>query len=502
MDDLEEFLDIFVEEAADGLAVWERICLDLEEDASDERINELFRAAHTIKGSSAAMGLEQLSAFVHKAEELLNAIRRKEREVTSSVAAVLLDCQGVLVDWIERLRNRDMSAPEVDGIVARFAAIGESEAAPVPASGDKTASEPPVAAADAPKISTEDAAPPAGPPDGIASPVAASSPASPSKTAAPRNTGPVPGASQTLRVPAQKIDALINTIGELAIHQQFVGNAVVTGNTRGPRVRDAVALILKITKELQFGALGMRMQPVQGLFQRLERTAKMVARDLGKRLRVDVCGSHVELDRIVVERITEPLVHVVRNAVDHGLESHDGRRAAGKSAEGVVRIEARQVAAGVQLVVRDDGRGLDADRIRAKAVERGLIDEGADLRHDEVLNLVFRPGFSTAEKVTSVSGRGVGMDVVKTTVDQLNGSVRIESTLGQGSAFVVTLPTSVSIIDALVVRGSRFRDQIAPARSRRCRWRGGEWANSARPDARAPQARRPPPCRTYGSPRG
>jgi two-component system chemotaxis sensor kinase CheA len=207
----------------------------------------------------------------------------------------------------------------------------------------------------------------------------------------------------------------------------------------------------KITKDLQTFAVSLRMQPLEGVFQRLDRVARDVARAQGKKIQVIRIGVDVNLDKAVIERITEPLIHIIRNAVDHGLEAEDERRGAGKTDDAMLQLIGRQEAGGVTIQVKDNGRGLDADKVLARAVQQGLVSPDARLSKNDINNLIMLPGFSTAEKITDISGRGVGMDVVKTAVEELNGKITIESEKGKGTTFKISLPTSLSIVDALVV---------------------------------------------------
>lgn len=213
-----------------------------------------------------------------------------------------------------------------------------------------------------------------------------------------------------------------------------------------------VAQLSRITKELQSTAMSLRMIPIKPTFQKMERLARDLARDFGKKVAFLTSGEDTELDRTVVEEIGDPLVHMVRNALDHGLEAPDVRVAAGKSETGSLHLRAYHQGSNIVVELQDDGKGIDPDRIYAKAVEKGVVPRGAQLSREEILALIFAPGFSTAEKVTSVSGRGVGMDVVKRNIEKLRGKIEISSEVGKGSVFKIKLPLTMAIIDGLVVR--------------------------------------------------
>jgi two-component system, chemotaxis family, sensor kinase CheA len=262
---------------------------------------------------------------------------------------------------------------------------------------------------------------------------------------------------ETIRVAAHKLDELIQLVGELSIHQSIVMQGRRNNNLGTKMCQNAIILATKITKDLQASALSLRMQPVEGMFQRLERVARDVARNQGKQIEIIVDGTEVELDRTVIEKMTDPLIHVVRNAVDHGIETSEERKQTAKSQYAQVILQAVQDASGVVIRIIDDGRGLNADKVFKKAVEKGLVKADEKLTQQQIYNLIFLPGFSTAEKLTDISGRGVGMDVVLKAVQGLRGTVDVNSELGKGSIFNITLPTSLSIMDALIVKINESR---------------------------------------------
>jgi two-component system chemotaxis sensor kinase CheA len=255
-----------------------------------------------------------------------------------------------------------------------------------------------------------------------------------------------------VRVSTDKLDSLMDVVGELVIVQsQLIETAREIGNT-GTMLQRNVTQLSRITKELQHTAMALRMIPIKPTFQKMERLVRDLASDLGKKVNFTTSGEDTELDRTVVEQIGDPLVHMVRNAMDHGLEPMAERVAKGKSEAGSVHLHAYHQGSNIVIELRDDGRGIDPEKIYKKAVEKGIIAPGAVLSRDEILALIFAPGFSTAEKVTSVSGRGVGMDVVKRNIQKLRGIVDISSEVGHGSVFKIRLPLTMAIIDGLVVR--------------------------------------------------
>jgi two-component system chemotaxis sensor kinase CheA len=270
--------------------------------------------------------------------------------------------------------------------------------------------------------------------------------------------GSVPQISQfasTVRVPAERLDELMDRVGELVIAQSRLKQ--IAAASLDPAVKSVAEEIERLALELRDTTMGVRMLPIGQLFGRFRRLIHDLARDLGKQIELVTVGEETELDKTVIERLADPLVHLLRNAVDHGLEDPAGRAAAGKPPQGKITLSARHVGAEVRVSIADDGRGLDKDRIRARAEANGLTAQGARLTDSELYQLIFQPGFSTAQTVTSLSGRGVGMDVVKRTVDALRGSIDIASTQGLGSEMTLRLPLTLAIIDGLLVRVGRGR---------------------------------------------
>ncbi|MBS1208919.1 MAG: CheA signal transduction histidine kinase [Proteobacteria bacterium] len=258
------------------------------------------------------------------------------------------------------------------------------------------------------------------------------------------------GARQTLvKVEARKLDELIDTVGELVI--AAASGRMFVSKKQFDSVHDVMSEIEKLVEQIRNKSLNLRMTPIGDIFQRFPRIVRDVAKDLGKKIDLQISGADAELDKSMIEKLADPLLHIVRNAIDHGIEPIEQRLAAGKPAEGKVRLHALQDSGNIVIEVSDDGRGLNQERIRAKAVEQGLIAADATLDEQAVFALIFHPGFSTAEKVSDLSGRGVGMDVVRRNIEQLRGEIEIESTLGQGSIFRIRLPLTLAIIDCFQV---------------------------------------------------
>jgi len=316
--------------------------------------------------------------------------------------------------------------PEDDEHHDEVIAVEIAEPAPVPAP-EPVAAAAPVAVAPAP------------------APKAAAPAPAPAAAAAPQSIG---AGGQTIRVDLEKLDRLVNLVGELVITQAMLAQKL---SLNGLAAMNELTDLDQLTRELQDSAMSIRAQPIKSVFSRVPRIVRELEQQTGKQVVLDVEGEMTELDKTVVERIGEPLTHLIRNAIDHGLESTEDRLAAGKAAQGVVRLSAEHRSGKILICVSDDGAGINRQRVRQKAVDRGLIAPDANLSDEEIDNLIFAPGFSTAETVTNVSGRGVGMDVVRKNVEALGGRISIQSRPGHGSTFTLALPLTLAILDGMIV---------------------------------------------------
>ncbi|TIX49068.1 chemotaxis protein CheA [Alteraurantiacibacter aquimixticola] len=284
---------------------------------------------------------------------------------------------------------------------------------------------------------------------------AAVEPAKPgdSKEVAKPAPAPAPAAqaapTQSIRVDLSKLDTLIDGVGELVIAQAMLAQRLANENLAHI---EELAMLEGLVRDIQEHAMAFRAQPIGSVFSRVPRLLRELSSSTGKHVKLQVTGETTELDKTVIERLSEPLTHLIRNAVDHGIEDAEERQAAGKDPEGTLSLSAEQKAGRIVIRIADDGRGIAADKVLAKAVANGLVEEGAQLSQDEINNLIFAPGFSTAAQVSSISGRGVGMDVVRQNVKDLGGRITIESTPGAGTAFVLALPLTLAISDGMIVQ--------------------------------------------------
>ncbi|HCW49716.1 MAG TPA: chemotaxis protein CheA [Brevundimonas sp.] len=275
-------------------------------------------------------------------------------------------------------------------------------------------------------------------------------------------TAPAAAAPVTIRVDLERVDRLINAVGELVIQQAMLAQRVTeSGLTRSSDIGLGLEDLELLTREIQDSVMAIRAQPVKSVFQRMPRLVREAAEATGKKVKLVTSGEDTEVDKTVIERLSDPITHMLRNAIDHGLEGPEERLAAGKPAEGTVRLAALHRSGRIVIEISDDGKGINRPRVKGIAVERGLIAEDAILSDDEIDNLIFLPGFSTATEVSDLSGRGVGMDVVRRSIQSLGGRISISSVPGRGSTFTLSLPLTLAVLDGMVV-GAGEQTLVAP----------------------------------------
>ena len=255
-------------------------------------------------------------------------------------------------------------------------------------------------------------------------------------------------AGQSIRIDLIKLDRLIDTVGELVIAQAMLAQRL---STEGASAIEELGMLETLTRDIQESAMAIRAQPIGSVFSRVPRILRELATTTGKHVRLEVSGEGTELDKTVIEKLGEPLTHLIRNAVDHGIETAEERIAAGKQAEGTVSLSAEHRSGRIHIRIADDGKGIDQARVLAKAIEKGIVAPDAQLSREEIDHLIFAPGFSTAQAVSNISGRGVGMDVVRQAVKELGGRITIESEQGKGTAFVLTLPLTLAVSDGMII---------------------------------------------------
>ena len=425
-----ELMADFILEAREHLANIEAQVLTLERDVCDrEALNAAFRAFHTIKGLAGFLELWEIQKLSHEVEAVLDRARNGEFTLTPPAIDVILASADYLNRWLGHLQanleNRDSQPPKVDeSLYGRIAGLLNQEAAP---SQDLGALAVAVSAGKPTSATGSDPAP------------------------QPSSTANAQSFAMAVKVDTAKLDYLVDMAGEMVIAESMVRHDPELAAARSPRLQRNLAQLTRITAELQKTAMALRLVPIGPLFRRMARLVRDLARQFGKNVDFRSEGDEIELDRTIVEELADPLMHMVRNAMDHGIEAPRDRVSHGKSENARVILRAQHRAGQVVVEIQDDGRGLDRRKIVATAVERGLITSADGLTDSEIYNLIFQPGFSTATTVTNVSGRGVGMDVVRRHIEKLRGRIEIRSTQGEGTTFSLKLPLTLAIIDGLVV---------------------------------------------------
>ncbi|MBX2986845.1 MAG: chemotaxis protein CheA [Bdellovibrionaceae bacterium] len=442
-----ELQTIFLEEAQSSLADTEQCFLRLEQDPSDaENLGKIFRLAHNLKGSSKAVGFDQLGEFTHHFETFILKIKNNELAASPPVVSFLLRCNDFLTQMIDGLKQDLKKQFDIHPLIQEMEQLSSGQAS-------APADDPPVAEvaakADEPAIELSFAMP--SPPAPAATSAVPAAEAPGHGEAAKNKAG-----EETIRVSTTKLENLLNVVGEMVILHSVLREQSLKSNNL--ELRKSLHQLEKIGKEIQDLSMSLRMLPIKPTFQKMQRIVRDTARAINKDIDLVLEGEETELDKTVLERIGDPLVHLVRNSVDHGIETADVRAAAGKNTRGRVRLSAYHRSGRLVIEVADDGGGLNPEKLKHKAVQKGLIQPHAQLSDREAWGLIFLPGFSTKEQVTEVSGRGVGMDVVKTNIQELGGEVEIESALGQGTTFRIILPLTLAIIEGLVttVENHRF----------------------------------------------
>ena len=511
MDDMKEIMEDFLIEAFELIEQIDHDLVELESNPEDlELLNRIFRVAHTVKGSSSFLNFDVLTELTHHMEDVLNKARKGELKITPDIMDVVLESVDMMKGLLESIRdNGSDSAAGIDikNICVRLTQISEGEAPSAAAEAPAAPSPEPVkepepvtpAVEAAPEVSdaelsklsdseveaeierllkvrkAEDQARRAS--KGIApkspeeiAPAASAAPAPAAKPAPSRERDAdkkVPAASsssavaqeQTIRVEVKRLDHLMNLIGELVLGKNRLLKIYddVEERYEGEKfleeLNQVVSSLSLVTTDIQLAVMKTRMLPIAKVFNKFPRMIRDLSRDLGKQIDLEISGEDTELDKSIVEEIGDPLVHIIRNSCDHGIEDPETRKAMGKPEKGLVQLKAYNEGNHIVVEIVDDGKGLDADMLKSKSIEKGIITEReADaMSEKEAFGLIFRPGFSTAAKVTNVSGRGVGMDVVKTNIEKLNGIIDIESEVGKGTVMKLKIPLTLAIIQSLLV---------------------------------------------------
>ena len=425
--EMEELVDSFTIETEEILETVDQDLIELEHNPDDEEtLNSIFRGLHTIKGTSSFLGLDLITKLSHNAEDVLNDLRKKVLTVNSEIMDVLLDAVDFLKVLMDDVRNKELVDRDIVPLVTQLMAF-RGDSSPDNQSNENKG-------------------------------VSKSKEQKKNKDIVKKNSSKSV-VDATIRVDVERLDSLMNLVSELVLRRNSLMQIT---NKLDKEAEDSEYMeeltstaghISYLTTELQFSVMQTRMLPIGKVFNKFSRIVRDLSRDFNKKIELTIEGAETELDKSLIEEINDPLVHLIRNAVDHGIETPEKRIAAGKDEVGKVKLYATQEGNNIIIGIEDDGNGLDANKLKAAAVKKGVITkaEAERMTEKEAFNIIFAPGFSTAEKVTNVSGRGVGMDVVKTNIAKLNGMIDIQSVLGEGTKIVIKLPLTLAIIQGLLV---------------------------------------------------
>ncbi len=444
-----ELLAEFINESQEHLNNVEQGVLTLEENpADDDTLNSIFRAFHTFKGGSGFLNLTPIQTLAHELESLLDLARQRKLALTPPIIGVILQGGDTLKQFVVEISGQTSGQkPSGPIVVPTLRLLAQIRAI----LGSKPADAPAATILPCP-VSTEATRP---------SEAAPTVPGTPSE--APTPSGTLPRVSEStgtakhaavgtaVKVDTAKLDSLVDLAGEMVIAQSLVVQSRDLAAMQSEQLTRDLAHLGRISKDLQRTAMSLRMVPIRSTFQKMKRLVHDITAKVSKQVELLTEGEDTELDRTIVEEISDPLIHMIRNSLDHGIEKPEVRKQHGKSAQGTVWLKAFHQGGNIVIEIKDDGNGLNRERILAKAVEKGMIQPGEQPPESEIFNLIMAPGFSTAEKVTDLSGRGVGMDVVRRNIEKLRGKIEIESTAGQGSTFRIYLPLTMAIIDGLIV---------------------------------------------------
>ncbi len=485
---MEELLQEFLLEAGELLAQVDNKLVDLEKNPADTNLlNDIFRGFHTIKGGAGFLNVEGLVNLCHRTESLFDKLRNHQLSLTPELMDTIMAATATVRDMFDVLAQQVQPPAAQPALLAELdaALAGQPAAKPAPPLSLVPAPPPPASAPSIPAADTQDgidwnalhAVLTGVAPAPVTAPTAQTTPVVQAVTPPPARVAPHPAEAQppvggniapqqslqketTIRVDTARLDQVLNLSGEIGLTKNRISNLksqILHGRTDQETIKAldlAVSQLDLLVSDLQNAVMKTRMQPIGRLFQKYPRLARDLARQLGKDVELVLSGEETELDKTMIEDLNDPLVHLVRNAVDHGVETPEERKAANKPPKALVTLTASQLGDHIYIEIADDGKGIRPDDIRQKAVEKGIIDQETanSLDDRQSLQLIFLPGFSTKDQISNISGRGVGMDVVKTNISRLNGKIDITSVPGAGSTLIISLPLTLAILPVLVVR--------------------------------------------------
>lgn len=455
---MEELQRDFLGEVTFLLEQCEESYLKLENpELREEELGKIFRMAHSMKGTGAAVGFTDLAEFAHQVEDCLTVLRNDRSLVSTEVVTLLLRCGDAFKSRIDQLKRRDPAPWDVKALEAEVQAMlrklqggadhevtSVEEGAAIESHADSISNDAAweaLAAQTRSAVSANGAAPDVNPAVSVSSP----------STASPAASAGHQSKREVLKIDSERVESVLNLVGELVVLKSQLINKCAGAD---PALNQLVSLVDKTIRELQDKTLSMRVTPLKSLFLKTQRVVRDLSVKLGKPIEFVMEGEDTEIDRGMVDALADPLMHLARNSLDHGIENAEGRKGAAKPEKGLIYLRAYQRGGRILIELSDDGKGLQREKILSKALERGIVSPSAaqEMSDRQVQSLIFAAGFSTAEQVTDVSGRGVGMDVVKTQVEKLKGNIDLESVPGVGTLIRLSLPMTTSILDGMLVK--------------------------------------------------
>jgi two-component system chemotaxis sensor kinase CheA len=440
--EMQEYMEMFLSEANENITGMNQSMLKLEKAPGDmEAIASFFRASHTMKGMAATMGFKKMADLTHNLETAMDYYRKTKTVLDQDMIDVSFECMDTIERMVEDISDGKIGIIDIRGVMGKLSSIIERNGLIDAGPGKKKAG-----------VTTEKARPPEPKPAEVKEGAPGKPPEKSKETAKEKIEASALKSSSSIRISIENLEALMNLVGELVINKSRLKQISMFYELKD--LNEAIGRVDRLTTDLQDEVLKMRMVPTRHIFNRFPRMVRDLAKIEKKQIEFIVVGWDIELDRTVLDEISEPLVHLIRNSIDHGIQTPEMRAKNGKPKKGTLRLVAIREKNHVKIYVEDDGKGIDPEAIRKKAVEKGLVEsvKAAELTQQECINMLFLPGFSTAKKVTDVSGRGVGMDVVKTKIESLGGLVEMTSTPGVGTKVTMLLPLTMAIIRALLIK--------------------------------------------------
>ncbi|MCX7984324.1 MAG: chemotaxis protein CheA [Bacteroidetes bacterium] len=455
--EMREILESFIVETHEILEKLGQDLLQLEKDpVNSELHNVIFRAVHTVKGTSSFLGFDHMTHLAHKFEDVLNKIRKGELVVTSPIMDVMFEAYDLLKENLQSIERGNYEGIEGNEVIEKLTAIALGEIPKGRTNDQGGEHDQGIQEHDDIQLQSERK-------ETIElqaqeETVGAAQPKE-AEHLQKESIGGTRTTETTIRVDVARLDVLMNLVGELVLGRNRLAQIAhqlteeLDSSSLSRELAETSSHIDFITTELQMAVMKTRMVPISKVFNKLPRLVRELSKEMKKDIELEISGEETELDKSLIEELNDPLIHLLRNAVDHGIESPEERLAIGKPQTGTVSVKAYQEGNHIVIHIADDGRGMDPQKLKAKAIEKGLISQeiAEEMSDGEAYNLIFLPGFSTAKVVTNVSGRGVGMDVVRTHVERLKGTIHVTSEVGKGTAFSIKLPLTLAIIQALLV---------------------------------------------------